>query len=103
MSRRAPRPVSDALSSVGEGLAPQTPLAAIQAVWERAVGPAIAAEATPVSVRDRTVTVACRSASWAEQLDLLQGELVERLNGELPEASRVRRLRLRADAGEDRG
>lgn len=100
MGRRAPRPIGDALREVTDAVAPQTPLAAVQGVWATAVGPAIAAEAMPVAVRDGTVIVACRSGTWAEQLDLLQGELVSRLNGELPEGSRVRKLRLAANASE---
>ena len=32
------------------------------------------------------VTIACRSATWAQELDLLQPELLERLNGALSEA-----------------
>jgi hypothetical protein len=50
------------------------------------------------------VTIACRSATWAQELDLLQEELLERLNGALSEADRgaidapVRALRFTADA-----
>ena len=43
--------------------------------------PAIAAEAEPVSEHDGVVTVACRSAVWAQELDLLAPDLVARLNG----------------------
>ena len=32
-------------------------------------------EAEPVSERDGIVTVACRSAVWAQELDLMTGEL----------------------------
>ena len=59
---------------------PQTPLAAVQAVWPEAVGERIAAEARPVRERDGTVTVECRAATWAQELDLLHDELLERLN-----------------------
>ena len=54
--------------------------------------------------RDGVVTIACRSATWAQELDLLQEELLERLNGALSEADRgaiappVRALRFTADA-----
>jgi predicted nucleic acid-binding Zn ribbon protein len=76
--------------------APQTPLAAVQSAWPGVVGEAIAAEATPVSERDGLVMVACRSSTWAEQLDLLHDDLLERLNGVLPEGRGVRRLRFTA-------
>ena len=99
--RRNPRSLGEALGRIAEQVAPQTPLAAVQAVWERAVGPAIAAEATPIAVRERTVTVRCRSATWAEELDLLQEDVVSRLNSALPEGSKVRKLRLTADAADE--
>ena len=64
---------------------PQTPLAAAQTVWRDACGDAIAAEARPVTEREGVITVACRSATWASELDLMQAELLERLNELLPE------------------
>jgi Dna[CI] antecedent DciA-like protein len=57
-----------------------------------------------VAERDGVVTIACRSATWAQELDLLQLELVERLNGALSEAdpeaigAPVKGLRFTADA-----
>jgi hypothetical protein len=49
------------------------------------------------------ITVACRTATWAQELDLLQTELLERLDAALaaPESGRsvgtVRGLRFTAD------
>ncbi len=43
-------------------------------------GEAVAEQASPVAEREGRITVACRSATWAQELDLLQGELLERLN-----------------------
>lgn len=97
MRRRAPRPVSEALESLTRQLAPATGLAAIQSVWTEAVGPAVAAEARPVSERGGTLTVACRSAVWAHELDLMAPELTERLNDALGER-RVEALRCTATA-----
>jgi predicted nucleic acid-binding Zn ribbon protein len=57
-----------------------------------------------VAERDGVVTIACRSATWAQELDLLQPELVKRLNGALSEAdpdaidALVKGLRFTADA-----
>jgi predicted nucleic acid-binding Zn ribbon protein len=50
------------------------------------------AEAEPVSERAGTVTFACRSAVWAQELDLLSAELLERLNEALggPSLTRLR-------------
>jgi predicted nucleic acid-binding Zn ribbon protein len=72
---------------------PQTPLAAVQAVWEGAVGARVAAEARPVRERDGTVTVACSGSTWAQELDLLQNDLLARVNEALGE-ERVKRLRM---------
>jgi len=59
---------------------PATPLAAVQRAWPDAVGDAVAREAQPVSERAGVVTVACRSAGWAQELDLMAPDLIERLN-----------------------
>jgi predicted nucleic acid-binding Zn ribbon protein len=91
--RRTPRPLGDSIRTLRARVEPSTPLAAIQGSWRAAVGERIASEATPVREREGIVTVECRAATWAQELDLLQDELVGRLNDELGEA-RVRRLRL---------
>jgi len=64
-------------------LAPATTLARVQEVWERAAGPAIAAAARPTAERDGALTVTCAAAVWAQELDLMAGELIPRLNAEL--------------------
>ena len=57
-----------------------------------------------MSEREGVVTVACRSATWAQELDLLQGDILERLNRALVESTSegsgppVRGLRFTADA-----
>jgi predicted nucleic acid-binding Zn ribbon protein len=80
MRRAAPRPLAFALDELRERLAPATPLAAVQRAWADVAGPVIAREATPVSERGGVVTVSCRSAVWAQELDLLAPALVEGLN-----------------------
>ena len=92
MRRRSPVPVSGAVERLAASLEPLTPLAAIQRAWPDAVGPAVAAECEPVSERGGLVTVACRSAVWANELTLLAPELVGRLNAALGEP-RVTELR----------
>jgi predicted nucleic acid-binding Zn ribbon protein len=64
-------------------LAPATTLARVQEVWERVLGPAIAASARPSSERDGVLTVICEAAVWAQELDLMGPQLIERLNAEL--------------------
>jgi predicted nucleic acid-binding Zn ribbon protein len=78
--RPAPRRLGVALADVSRSLAPATTLAGVQARWPDAVGAAVADEAEPVSEREGVVTIACRSAVWAQELDLLGPDLVSRLN-----------------------
>jgi hypothetical protein len=78
--RLAPRPLAEALRGVASDAAPATLLAAVQAAWPGVAGEGLAAAATPVSERDRTVTVACESAVWAQELELLGADLLGRLN-----------------------
>jgi predicted nucleic acid-binding Zn ribbon protein len=79
-SYREPRQIADALARVTAKAAPATTIARLQGCWESVAGPVIAAEAEPVSERSGVVTVACRSAVWANELELLAPGLVEGLN-----------------------
>jgi predicted nucleic acid-binding Zn ribbon protein len=97
-----PRPASEALRDVLAAAAPATLLAAVQRAWPPAVGAAIAAQAEPVAEHDGTVTIACRSATWAQELDLMQDRIRERLNSALGERE-VKGLRFTADAARHRG
>jgi predicted nucleic acid-binding Zn ribbon protein len=69
-------------------------LAAIQAGWSAAVGERLAAVANPVSKREGVLTVECADAVWAQELDLMQETLLQRLREELgeqaPQALRFR-------------
>jgi predicted nucleic acid-binding Zn ribbon protein len=95
MRRRAPRPLSFALERVTAKLEPATTLARVQGCWADAVGEAVGREAQPVSERDGTVSVACRSSVWAQELELLGPELVEKVNAALGDDA-VERLRFKA-------
>jgi len=94
--RRAPRPAADALRAALDRAAPKTGLAAVQSAWDGAVGERIAAVARPVSERAGEVTVACADGVWAEELDLMQEDLLERLRGRLGESA-PRSLRFRVE------
>jgi predicted nucleic acid-binding Zn ribbon protein len=94
--RRAPRPIGAALSAALEGTEPATLLAAVQSAWAGAVGEAVAREATPVAERDGVVTVACRSATWAQELDLLGARILEQVREGLPSPDRLEGLRFTA-------
>jgi predicted nucleic acid-binding Zn ribbon protein len=93
--RLAPRPIGAALERVVAGAEPATLLARVQGAWSEAAGAALAAEAQPVSEREGVVTVACVSAVWAAELELLGPELAQRVNerlggGENPPVTRLR-------------
>jgi predicted nucleic acid-binding Zn ribbon protein len=95
--RRAPRQASVAIRAARERVAPKTGLAAAQAAWSDAVGEQLAAVATPVSEQAGTLTVECVDAVWAQELDLMQGQLLERLKEALGDRAPAA-LRFRVDS-----
>jgi predicted nucleic acid-binding Zn ribbon protein len=100
VSRRpAPRPAATALRAALERVAPKTPLASLQAAWGEVVGERIAEVASPVSERGGEVTVSCSDSVWAQELDLMQEQLLERLQGRLGERA-PKSLRFRVNDGE---
>jgi predicted nucleic acid-binding Zn ribbon protein len=78
--RRGPRPLGVALNRLTTQLAPRTLLAEVQRAWPAAAGEAVAAQCVPDGEREGVVTVACASAVWAQELNLLSEQVVERLN-----------------------
>jgi len=95
MRRHQPRPVGQAISALADRLAPQTPLAEVQRVWETAVGDVVAAQAEPTGEREGVLVVTCSSAVWAQELDLMAPDLVASLNAML-DGGEVRSLRCQA-------
>jgi predicted nucleic acid-binding Zn ribbon protein len=93
--RAAPRPLRLALENAAGAALPRGLLASVQAVWAEVAGPAVAGEAEPVSEREGVVTVACRSAVWTQELELLSGDLQHGLNARLGAGRRVAGLRFR--------
>jgi predicted nucleic acid-binding Zn ribbon protein len=95
MRRRAPRSLAFALERVTAGLEPATTLARVQGCWAEAVGDVVSSEATPVSERDGVVSIVCRSSVWAQELELLGPELLDKVNAALGERA-VAQLRFKA-------
>jgi predicted nucleic acid-binding Zn ribbon protein len=81
--RRSARPLSMALNSLRDELAPATVLAEVQGLWPAVVGPQIAAEAQPARERGGVLTVSCSSAVWAQELDLMGATITAQLNARL--------------------
>ena len=96
-SRREPRRIGEALAAVQRQAAPQTPLAAVQLVWEEAVGEKIAGVAEPVAERGGRVTVACASAVWAQELDLMSEDILRRLGETMEAPPTALKFKARAD------
>ena len=92
MNRRAPRPLSLALAALSPALAPPTPLGRVQAVWEAAVGPAIAARCTPIAARGGVLRVVCDEAVWSAEVELMAPAIVDSVRAALgrPEISSLR-------------
>ena len=96
MKRLAPRPLRLVLEHTVGDSAPPGLLASVQSAWPEVAGTLVAKEAEPVLERDGVVTIACSSAVWRQELELLAGELEERLNERLAGRARVAELRFRA-------
>lgn len=81
--RSSPRTTGSAFQSLLDELAPEdggdVGLARLQRAWPGAVGAAIAEAGRPVAFVDGVLHVACDDATWAHELELLQGTLLERL------------------------
>jgi predicted nucleic acid-binding Zn ribbon protein len=92
MRRLEPRPLTQALDDLVSRLAPPTLAAAVARAWPEAAGEVIAAQSQPGAERAGVVTVHCRSAQWAQEIDLMSRLLVDRLNAQVGEG-RVKRLR----------
>jgi predicted nucleic acid-binding Zn ribbon protein len=83
-------------------IAPASTIARVQAVWDLAAGPAVAAHGVPVRERDGVLGVACEEAVWAAEIELMGPELVAAINAALG-GEVLRALTCRADAGRRRG
>jgi predicted nucleic acid-binding Zn ribbon protein len=85
--RRAPRQAASAFRAARARVAPQTPLAALQASWAEAVGPQLAAVSTPVAERAGEATIECADAVWTQELDLMRDQLLARLREHLGDSA----------------
>jgi predicted nucleic acid-binding Zn ribbon protein len=97
--RRAPRPAGEALRAVLADATPRTRLAAVQAVWAETVGERVAGVAQPLSEQEGTVVVGCADPVWAEELDLMQEQLLRGLRKRLGDQAPLA-LRFRANRSE---
>jgi predicted nucleic acid-binding Zn ribbon protein len=90
--RSGPRPLAPSLEALAQELSPDTLLADVQRAWPDAVGALIAAQAGPTAERAGVLTISCAASVWAQELDLMAPQIIERLNGSLRRGL-VKRLR----------
>jgi len=62
------------------GNAPEVIEAAAIAAWTHAAGENLKDHAVPVSLQDRTLTVAVSDAIWQRQLHIMRGQMLFRVN-----------------------
>ena len=98
--RSAPRPVADGLDHLARRLGAPTAsaLGAVFSHWEEAVGPTIAAHATPRSLADGVLVVGVDQPGWATQLRYLTNDLLQRLK-EVAGEGVVGRIDIRVEGG----
>ena len=59
---------------------PELAAAAAMTAWKRVAGEGLAHHATPISLRDKTLTVAVADDVWKKQLETMSKELTSRIN-----------------------
>lgn len=89
-----PKSLGKAISDLRSELSPATPVVAVQAVWNEVVGEKIAAATEVIEEREGTVLIECKSAVWAQELELMAPGIIARLDqamgGSGPEKLRFR-------------
>jgi predicted nucleic acid-binding Zn ribbon protein len=83
------------MAELSDALSPDTPLARVQRLWPTvAEALPVAQEATPTTLNNGVLTVACTAAVYAQEIALMSVEVVSAVNGAAREPL-VRDLRVR--------
>lgn len=93
-----PKPIGEMLGGFRTEMAPGSPLAAVQGVWNAVVGERIAAVTEVVDEREGVLTVECSSAVWAQELELMGPRILTRLRSEIGDSA-PEKMRFRAGSG----
>ncbi len=90
---KGPQLVGELLPALLErqGLAAKVEAASVIPDWEKLVGAAIAAVATPIRVSDGALFVAVATSPWMMELNLMKSDLLRRLNAG-KRAGRIERI-----------
>jgi predicted nucleic acid-binding Zn ribbon protein len=90
----SPKQIGDVLQEFRAEVAPATPMASVQAVWDEVVGTRIAEVTNLIEEREGVLRVECSSAVWAQELELMSPRILrrlrERLGDEAPNELRFR-------------
>ena len=76
---KAPEPFDELIERVGEARFAKKKLPIPVAVWREAVGPRIADRARPVVIERGILTILVATSVWANELQMLSKEIVERI------------------------
>ena len=81
--RGKPRRVGEGLDALARRLGAPTAasMGAVFTRWDEAVGPLVAAHASPIALRDGVLTVGVDDPAWATQLRYLKNELLTKIAG----------------------
>lgn len=89
--RKQPRKIGAPLERLTAELSPATPLASVQAVWRNAVGDQIADSCVPEGEKEGVLTVVCETSVWAQQLSMMQEDLLNKLADQISTAEDIPR------------
>ena len=92
---KAPETLDAVLSEVGEQRFSKSPLPLSRSTWKKVVGLNIAERTEPSQLDRGVLTIRCATSVWANELSLLNDQLIQRLKDE---GVHVRELRFRVGA-----
>jgi predicted nucleic acid-binding Zn ribbon protein len=83
----APKPIGDVLNDVLEdaGVLRQFERLGVLDLWPEIVGERVAQVTRARNVDDTTLVVEVRSSAWLMELNMMKGDLLERVNEHAPE------------------
>lgn len=90
-----PKSIGESLRDFRAEVAPATPMAGVQAIWDRVVGERISAVTEVVGEQEGIVTVECSSSVWAQELEMMAPRILSRLGEEMGDSA-PEKLRFRA-------
>lgn len=96
-----PKPIGAVLPDVLEdaGVLRQVERQGVLDLWPEVVGERVAEVATARSIDDTTLVVEVRSSAWLMELNMMKGDLLQRVNEHAPETPMDRLVFVLAETG----